>query len=235
MRVAILVAVTGCGRIDSSPVATADADTAPDSPAVAISCAGTVVCYRFDGDTRDTSGNSNDAIATSTGFTPSPEGQALVLSGGSSVTAPESSSLIIADILTVEAVVRVDALPVVGMRGVIEDHDSSYILWVTPTGAVASGLHLNGNGYSQSTAPNQLQVGTWHRLAATYDGAVHTIYVDHVAVASQAASGPIAPDSAAGLRIGSNLPDAVNPNQDPFVGAIDSLRVWHRVLAAAEL
>ena len=143
--------------------------------------------------------------------------------------------MIIADVLTIEAVVRVDALPVVGMRGVIEDHDSSYILWVTPTGAVASALHLDGAAYSQSTAPNVVQVGTWHRLAATYDGTVHAIYVDHVAVAAKAASGAITPDSAAGLRIGSNSPDSLNQNSDPFIGAIDSLRVWHRVLAASEL
>ena len=111
----------------------------------------------------------------------------------------------------------------------------TYILWVTPTGAVASALHLDGAAYSQSTAPNLVQVGTWHRLAATYDGTVHAIYVDRVAVAAKAASGAITPDSAAGLRIGSNSPDALNQNSDPFIGAIDSLRVWHRVLAASEL
>ena len=233
MRVALLVALTGCGRLGFT--ALDDTDAALDSPVALISCVGTAVCYRFDGDTLDSSGNGNHAQASSTTFAPSPDGQALVLVAGRSVSAPESSSLIIADVLTIEAVVRVDALPAVGMRGVIEDHDSSYILWVTPTGAVASALHLDGAAYSQSTAPNLVQVGTWHRLAATYDGTVHAIYVDRVAVAAKAASGAITPDSAAGLRIGSNSPDALNQNSDPFIGAIDSLRVWHRVLAASEL
>ena len=81
----------------------------------------------------------------------------------------------------------------------------------------------------------RLQPGRWLHVAATYDGSRTargmTIYVDGVAVRSKiladTLSNPIRPD--APLLIGSYAGD------DRFRGTIDDVRLYTRVLAAAEL
>jgi hypothetical protein len=74
-----------------------------------------------------------------------------------------------------------------------------------------------------------LPLNTWSHVATTYDGAVVRVYVDGTLVASQAAVGSII-GSASPLRIGGNTIWG-----EFFNGLIDEVRVYNRVLSAAEI
>ena len=71
--------------------------------------------------------------------------------------------------------------------------------------------------------------GAWHNLTVTYDGTTITLYVD----AFYSAAGPISLDTIGQiLRIGATAADRVV--QEPFIGSIDDLRIYNRVLTRDE-
>ncbi|MEM7142826.1 MAG: LamG-like jellyroll fold domain-containing protein [Actinomycetota bacterium] len=75
-----------------------------------------------------------------------------------------------------------------------------------------------------------LSAGSWHFVAATYDGATLALHVDGVQVAAIAKTGMIASDPTVATWIGDN------PTADkPFDGRIDTLRIHTRALGTTEL
>ncbi len=75
---------------------------------------------------------------------------------------------------------------------------------------------------------------TWVHLAGTYDGTNAVLYVNGVAVASQALTGTFAPDTTP-LIIGGNGNDATGVPTELFPGRIDEVMLYHRALSAAEI
>ena len=78
-------------------------------------------------------------------------------------------------------------------------------------------------------APPALSVGTWTHLAVTYDGATLRVYRNGAQSASKAGTGSIQTSTGA-LRIGGNLVWGEFTD-----GRIDEVRVYNRVLSAAEI
>ena len=78
-------------------------------------------------------------------------------------------------------------------------------------------------------APPALSVGTWTHLAVTYDGATLRVYRNGAQSASKAGTGSIQTSTGA-LRIGGNLVWGEYTD-----GRIDEVRVYNRVLSAAEI
>ena len=78
---------------------------------------------------------------------------------------------------------------------------------------------------------NSLSAGTWHFVAATYDGATMRVFVDGVEVGSTTKTGSIAQDPSVDAAIGAN-PGTASKN---FDGRIDELRIQSRALSATEL
>jgi Concanavalin A-like lectin/glucanases superfamily len=74
-----------------------------------------------------------------------------------------------------------------------------------------------------------LPLNAWTHLAATFDGATLTLYVNGTQAASLAAGGNIA-TSAGALRIGGN-----NIWPEWFSGQIDEVRIYNRALSPAEI
>jgi hypothetical protein len=78
-------------------------------------------------------------------------------------------------------------------------------------------------------------LNTWVHIAATYDGATLKIYEDGVEVSSSSAPGPMFQDDmTTGLVIGGNI-NAADPVGETFVGSMDELVIYSRVLTLAEL
>jgi len=79
------------------------------------------------------------------------------------------------------------------------------------------------------TGPAALALNAWSHLAMTFDGTTMRLYVNGTQVATRAASGS-ARSSTAPLRFGGNTVWA-----EWFTGRLDELRVYDRVLTAADV
>ncbi len=88
---------------------------------------------------------------------------------------------------------------------------------------------VNG-AFLSSDADTRLEVGRWHHLAGTYDGAVQRLYLDGVEVSQQAVVVDVAVTSGP-LRMGSEAPGGSNF----FHGLIDEIAVYDRALTAFEV
>ena len=81
-------------------------------------------------------------------------------------------------------------------------------------------------------APCSFKSGTWYHLAATYNGATATIFVNGTNIASAPMSGAISVDSSE-LLVGRGDPDY--SGGEYFDGALDELRIWNVARSAAEI
>lgn len=91
-------------------------------------------------------------------------------------------------------------------------------------------FHLSGvTGGSPGSAGN-VNDGAWHHVGGTYDGSTIKVWVDGVALISQAASGSI--------NLGNHLVNIAQNAQQAsrwFDGLIDDARVYNRALSDAEM
>jgi hypothetical protein len=95
----------------------------------------------------------------------------------------------------------------------------------------AAALALTHIGQAPDTGP----LDAWVHLAATYDGSTLKVYEDAVEVSSIAAAGPMwQDDTSTGLIIAGNV-NAADPVGETFVGKLDELVIYSRVLTPAEL
>jgi hypothetical protein len=70
----------------------------------------------------------------------------------------------------------------------------------------------------------------WTHVAATFDGANLSLYINGAASGSQGASASTIPVGPRSLRIGADSSGGSN-----FNGQIDEPRVWNRALSASEI
>jgi hypothetical protein len=198
--------------------------------------AGPVAAYSFDagaGSTvADVSGHGNTGtLANTTWLAAGKFGSALSFDGASSsVTIPDAASLDLAAQMTLEAWVRPTALGTTWRTVLFKEQPGgmAYSLYANngatrPVGQVSIGGEQNAAG----SAPLALNV--WTHLAATYDGATLTLYVNGAVAGSKPQTGSIDVSSGA-LRIGGN---SVWPEW--FRGAIDEVRVYDRALTQVEI
>ncbi len=145
------------------------------------------------------------------------------------VTTPDASSLDLTNAMTLEAWVRPSALG--GWRTVIFKERPGGVVYgmfadqagSRPLGQVFIGSERNATGTAA------LPLNAWTHLATTFDGAVVRLYVNGVLAGSTAISGAMAASTGV-LRIGGN-----SIWGEWFAGLIDEVRVYNRVLSAAEV
>jgi CubicO group peptidase (beta-lactamase class C family) len=75
----------------------------------------------------------------------------------------------------------------------------------------------------------QLNPGTWHHIAGTYNGATFALYVDGARVASTIRSGGMSVNSIA-MTLGNK-----STLDRPLDGDLDEVRIWRRALSQSEL
>ncbi len=87
-----------------------------------------------------------------------------------------------------------------------------------------------------AVAPSVLSAGVWTHVVGVYDSVAQTatLYLNGVAVNTVASAAPPRSNSGQSLSIG-NRPNALGAETLAFAGAIDSVRVFHRALAASEV
>ncbi|GAB3824088.1 LamG-like jellyroll fold domain-containing protein [Hymenobacter jeollabukensis] len=198
------------------------ADTAPS---VTISPAGsTTIC----------SGGSTTLTATGTNNTASVAGRGLRFDGTDDVASvPASNSLNLTSALTMEAWINPVGTGAATQDVVCKSSQSAntgYIFPRTDTrwDDLAIWLHINGSWRVFST-PYTAYKGSWHHVAASYDGSRVKIFIDGAKVLDQALTGTVATNGNA-LALG-NQPGYA----EYYNGQLDEVRLWNVARSEAQV
>jgi PKD repeat protein len=198
--------------------------------------AGLVAALGFDegsgATTADASGAGNSGSISGASWNASGRyGWALSYDGSNDwVTVAGSASLDLSSGMTLEAWVRPTALG--QWRTVLLREQTgfyTYALYADTGSGQPSGNAVVGGNDSDVRAPTPVPLNAWTHLAATYDGAAVTLYVNGAQAGQQPAAGAIASGTGP-LRIGGN---AIWPEW--FQGLIDEVRIYNRALTPSEI
>jgi hypothetical protein len=203
--------------------------------------AGPLAAYAMENGT-DSSGNNRNATLTATTQTPGKYNNALSFNGSTSrMTAP---SMAFTNAFTLEAWVFLRASGTAGTTGPARPS-----LFATPSGWQAivyenpdvlflaeAGGFLSA-GFTSSTTkmliqvmgPTKVQEQVWRHVAAVYDGANLTLYVDGAQFARTPATGTLITTTSP-LEIGGSQVDKGYLN-----GTIDDVRIYNRALSIGEI
>ena len=198
---------------------------------------GLVAAYSFNegiGSTAtDDSGNGNTGTLSGAGWGVGKFGAAATFDGANDwVTVPDSASIDLTNAMTLEAWVM-PTEPGTNWRTVLFKEQANnlvYTLFAGSTNSFPSTSVFTGAEFELRGTKALQTTGRWTHLASSYDGATLRLYVDGAQVATLAAPGALV-QSSGPLRIGGN---AIWPNEW-FAGRIDNVRVYRRVLTAAEI
>src|SRR5512139_3914486 len=170
---------------------------------------GPVAYWRMDDDgaLSDETAHANQATWTGssslmTGALDHDDDEATSLDGATYATVPDSASLSPTAAVSVEAWLKLAALPASTME-IIEKPDS-YKLEVDSAGHVLFTI-TNGDTAATVTSTATLPTSTWHHIAGVYDGARLYVYVDGIQDAGALASMGVG-DSAEDLLVGAGFP-----------------------------
>ena len=216
---------------------------------------GLVGLWHFDGDADDSSGNGNHGTAVNNvTYSGGVFGQALQLDGESAfVQIPDAPSLNPTDAITIQAWYSGPAFRGAGNNALIDKGAASHVapyyqyhLGITGKDYRSTltgnepGIHFSTGGTLRSLTTNsaQLQLGIWHHLVFTYNGARAAFYVDGVPVLGGNITGPLPgfgdPSFNTDLFIGTwaNL----QSSSDNFLpGFVDEVAIWSRSLSESEV
>jgi hypothetical protein len=206
--------------VDGGPGASDAAVDADASPAPKL-CGepDLLLCFSFEGEVKDGSPNAFAPGTQGITFTAGKAGQAVVLTSTSFIrfaTAP----LLTAPVTTVEAWVRPAQ---VLAESVIFDADERYAMSALPDGS------LQCNTTNVIVKGGLLPLGAWTHVACVYDGTKVRVYVGGALQNVADGSNGLVPVSMA-AAVGGNAPTG-----QPFVGAIDSFRVFKVARTAAQI
>jgi hypothetical protein len=218
------------GNVRISQDVTVVVDNAAPQPA------GLVAAYHFnDGGgetTADASGNghtgtvTNDATWTASGRF----GGAFSFDGfNDRIDVPASAALDLTGGFTLEAWVYPTGS---GWQTIILKEAGIFLSYgLYASGGIAEpSIWINdGNGDDWTTGTTALAPNAWTHVAATFDGAALTLYVNGVPVSRTVATRPVVA-SAGALRIGGNTIWG-----EHFRGSIDEVRIYNRALSGAEI
>ena len=225
--------ITAVARDSSGQITTSTPITVTVSNAAPT--AGLVAAYGFNAGSGSTAADSSAAgntgsVSGASWNAAGRYGSALSFDGVNDwVTTPDASSLDLTNAMTLEAWVRPSALG--GWRTVVFKERPGGVVYglfadqagSRPLGQVFIGSERNATGTSA------LPLNTWTHLATTYDGAVVRLYVNGVLTGTTSVSGAMAASTGV-LRLGGN-----GIWGEWFAGLIDEVRIYNRVLSAAEI
>lgn len=195
-------------------------DSGSDAPTQAALCGASdlVLCFGFEGAIVD--GSPNALVPTTSGvsFVPGKSGQAASFGPLSAMRFAASPAFELTA-ATLEAWVKLAANP--PGDGVIFDDDNRASLTILADGT----LLCKPNGIPSA---GKVVVEQWTHVACVFDGANVRAYVNGTEVGSGA--GVIGSSPASTAAVGGNAPSG-----EPFVGAIDSFRVFKVARTAAQV
>ena len=228
--------LTAVARDAATNTATSSQVAVTVQSAVVPPTAGLAAAYSFDegsGTTlSDTSGNGNTGTIANGTWTSGRFGWALSFNGATSmVTVPDSASLDLTTVMTIEAWVNESTLGTQWRTVAIKEQSNNlvYSLYGNTASTTPSTDAYIGGADRELRGPSAVPLNTWTHLAETYDGATQRLYVNGTQVATRAQTGLIT-TSTGSLRIGGN-----SIWGEWFSGKIDELRIYNRALSATEL
>lgn len=177
-----------------------------------------VVCYQFEGDTKDSSGHHLDATMANVSFPPGKVGQAMQFAADSAADVQDSPAFDVAA-LTIEAWIWPSQLPSATTRAGIVDMNGQYGFFFYPGGD----LRCTG-GVALPPAVAPLTTDRWTHVACTYDGAAGAIYVDGVALANATGGGALKTGGTTGISLAADNPPGAGSR---MVGMIDEVRMMN--------
>ncbi|MFA5908367.1 MAG: LamG-like jellyroll fold domain-containing protein [Vicinamibacterales bacterium] len=195
-----------------------------------------VAAFNFDEGTglavEDVSGQDNHGVVSGAAWsTTAKYGKALSFDGvNDMVSIADAASLDLTTAFTLEAWVR--PTTTTGWRTVLMKEvpgELAYTLYANSSPARPSTWVRTGGISKSAIGGTRLTANAWTHLAATYDGATLRLHVNGVSAAATAVTGSIQA-STDPFRIGGNAVWG-----EYFKGQIDDVRVYNRVLAAAEI
>ena len=230
LGITILLAVVlgGCAKRD-----TAERPSVGKASQALVS--GLVAAYGFEEGTgavsADASGNNLTATISGATWARGKFGNALKFNGYSDwVTIADAAPLHLTSGMTLSAWVHpIDPIPSWSMIVLKETSNHfSYALYASASQG-PGGYILSGGVEYSAGQPQDLPRFAWSHVAAAYDGATMSLYVNGALVASTPFAVPIDPSTDV-LRIGGN-----SIWDEYFSGLIDEVRVYNRSLSASEI
>lgn len=219
----------------ATPPGDPDAGATAMDPACDLAPPDLVACWTFEPGAMpdrfdDGSGHDNHAYATGAAATAGVAGAALQVGLSARVRVLESASLDVTTALTIEAWVRLDALP--ATRAWVLDHQGQYGLSITSSGAVRC-----STGAFPFVSSRALAVGTWTHVACVFDGGERRarVYVDGKREGEVEAGPALSTTPNDGIILGGDCPCFAAPCNDALSAAIDQVRVWSSARSASEL
>jgi RHS repeat-associated protein len=196
---------------------------------------GLVAAYNFNEGTGtalgDLSTNGNSGVISGAAWAPGIYGQGLSFDGQDDwVTIADASSLDLTTGMTLEAWVNSTARA--GFETVVIKEagtEATYALYGNDHNNAPTTWVFDGASYFSAPAETSLPLNRWSHVAATYDASILRLYVNGVLTASVPAAGPLVTSNDP-LRLGGN-----SISGEWFAGSIDDVRVYNRVLSAAEI
>jgi hypothetical protein len=195
-----------------------------------------VSVWHFNGDAEDVFGNCDGEFKSGSGILPNAagtglwNGTALELEAANQqyVLVPNKAAIDISgEGITLSAWVNASSFSS-GWHGILlKRTQGSYELWVYGN-KPKCGLRIDGSLYRE-TANYELQPGTWHHLACSFDGQYMKIYVDGDEKASFEHEGSITADGK-DLYIGYS-----GYSSEYFDGLIEEARIYERALEKEEI
>ena len=148
---------------------------------------------------------------------------------------PDSTALNPAGAITLAAWINASSWPAQIWQGSIINKESfgaeaGYAFRGGAGGLLSFVVYTGGGNWSELQTTSPVTVG-WHHVAATFNGATMSIYVDGVQQAAKAQSGSIAASTGLSAMVG-NCPSDMTRQ---FTGEIVDARVYSRALSAAEV
>ena len=188
-----------------------------------------VLCFDFeqlsDGVLLDGSMYGHHATASDVALVASPWGRAIATTEATRIEAPCFEECEAVDALTIEARVRMEDEPPPGMRVGVVDNNLEYAI----TYNRQNGLRCSTGG-GELTGPT-FGLGEWVHVACTYDGSDIRAYLDGVEVASVGENNAVGSGDPSPVAVANTAPSW----NEPFIGALDRVRVWRRVRSAEEI
>ena len=181
--------------------------------------------------TADSSGlNNTGTLSNATWATTGRFGKALSFNGTNAwVTVPDANVLDLTTTMTIEAWVNPTTLT--SWRTIVLKESTSglsYGLYAHDGSRPAAYIRIGSSDIDRAGTA-VLPTNTWTHVAMTYDGTTLRLYVNGAQVATRAISGSIVTSTGA-LRIGGNASWG-----EYYAGLIDEIRIYSRVLTAAEI
>jgi hypothetical protein len=198
--------------------------------------------WRGEGSADDSVDGNHGTMYGGVGFAAGKVEQAFLFDGVDDyVRVPHSSTLNVGTGYTFDSWVRVNTLPLSFsflMNKWVSGAEDKQLLLLSDGSIWFYLYNTFGGDYLKSST--KLVPGSWYHIAATYDGAMATIYVNGNLDASKAASGDVR-DSSGALFFGYNPDRKSYPGEDwlavlsYFAGQMDEIEWFTRALSATEV